>query len=286
MAIMDRVRRGEFDLGGVPTSLLPLIRRCLDPEPTRRPTLPMILAELGGTVPVAPAEQPRFEYEPTRMLTASIPALVPASPLVQQFGEVPPASRFRQRAGLFGVGLAGAGLVAAAPYVGAVALGIAVALLRFVSVTSQRHRWRSERRGERRWYDSTASTLASPSYLIASLGGTLALLGLAVFLTGLVVFLVAASHTSTDNGLLAIGVIVVASLWWGPGSLRVRRVARSWTSAWAGSDHTWLVVLAGGLAVFAGALLMLGFHGPWWYPQSLAPWDSGWLADLAARMRG
>ncbi len=39
MAIMDRVRRGEFNLSGVPEPLARVLRACLDPEPLERPTL-------------------------------------------------------------------------------------------------------------------------------------------------------------------------------------------------------------------------------------------------------
>lgn len=46
MAIMDRVRRGEHDLTGVPTELLPLVREALAPDPAARPTLPTVLADL------------------------------------------------------------------------------------------------------------------------------------------------------------------------------------------------------------------------------------------------
>ncbi|MGN6161963.1 MAG: serine/threonine-protein kinase, partial [Marmoricola sp.] len=119
MAIMDRVRRGEFDLEGVPASMLPLVRRALDPEPERRPSLRQILAELGGTIPLEPAAEPRFQPEPTRVLPRE-PAFV---------GEELPrlrGGRFRQSVGLLGVGLAAAGLVSAAPYVGALALAITV----------------------------------------------------------------------------------------------------------------------------------------------------------------
>jgi len=285
MAIMDRVRRGEFNLDGVPASMLPLIEQGLDPEPDRRPSLEQILAQLGGTIPIAPAAEPRFQPEPTRILRE--PSLLTPEPsLLTPEPSVLRGGRFRQGVGLLGVGLVGAGVVSAAPYVGALGLAIAVLLLRFVSVTGERHRWRSERRGERRWYDSTASTLASPSYFVQSLGGTFALIGVAALLTAAIVLIVGASRTSTDNGLLAIGVVMVAALWWGPGSLRVRRVARSWTLGWTANDRTWLGVLAAGIVVYGGALLALGFHGPWWYPQSAAPWDSGWLADLAARLRG
>ena len=39
MAIMDRVRRGEYQLSGVPESLALVLRECLDQEPLQRPTL-------------------------------------------------------------------------------------------------------------------------------------------------------------------------------------------------------------------------------------------------------
>ncbi len=39
MAIMDRVRRGDHDLTGVPDALRRLLDRALDPEPSRRPSL-------------------------------------------------------------------------------------------------------------------------------------------------------------------------------------------------------------------------------------------------------
>ena len=39
MAIMDRVRRGEHDLSGLPDDLRPLVAAALDPDPARRPRL-------------------------------------------------------------------------------------------------------------------------------------------------------------------------------------------------------------------------------------------------------
>lgn len=39
MAVMDRVRRGQHDLSGVPDELAELLRDCLDPESWQRPTL-------------------------------------------------------------------------------------------------------------------------------------------------------------------------------------------------------------------------------------------------------
>jgi serine/threonine protein kinase len=46
MAIMDRVRRGEYDLSGVPDEVLPLVRGCLAPDPQDRPETASILASL------------------------------------------------------------------------------------------------------------------------------------------------------------------------------------------------------------------------------------------------
>jgi hypothetical protein len=43
MAIMDRVRRGEHDLTGVPDPLHGVLAAALDPDPTRRPTLDALL---------------------------------------------------------------------------------------------------------------------------------------------------------------------------------------------------------------------------------------------------
>ncbi len=46
VAIMDRVRRGEHDLAGVPTDLLPLLEQALAPEPEDRPETAALLAAL------------------------------------------------------------------------------------------------------------------------------------------------------------------------------------------------------------------------------------------------
>ncbi len=63
MAIMDRVRRGEHDLSGVPASLLPLLRDCLAPNPADRPETSTVLAHVRlGPSPrlrhAVPAEAP------------------------------------------------------------------------------------------------------------------------------------------------------------------------------------------------------------------------------------
>ncbi len=46
VAVMDRVRRGEYDLGGVPAELAPVLEAALAPDPEARPTLAALLADL------------------------------------------------------------------------------------------------------------------------------------------------------------------------------------------------------------------------------------------------
>ena len=47
MAIMDRVRRGEHDLDGLPDDLRPIVAAALDPDPARRPRLDEIRDRLA-----------------------------------------------------------------------------------------------------------------------------------------------------------------------------------------------------------------------------------------------
>ena len=67
-AIMDRVRRGEHDLDGVPDDLRPVLEAALDPEPSRRPSLDRIASWLGPQatrvqrVLAAPTELPHDPF--------------------------------------------------------------------------------------------------------------------------------------------------------------------------------------------------------------------------------
>ncbi|MFI2707348.1 serine/threonine-protein kinase, partial [Nocardioides sp. CER28] len=51
MAVMDRARRGEHDLDGVPSQLREVLDAALSPEPGRRPTVDRLLAWLRGHGP-------------------------------------------------------------------------------------------------------------------------------------------------------------------------------------------------------------------------------------------
>ncbi len=80
MAIMDRVRRGEHDLTGLPDDLRRIVAAALQPEPERRPTLPELLARLGadpGARPVARATTDDDPYTIPLALAAQESAAAP-----------------------------------------------------------------------------------------------------------------------------------------------------------------------------------------------------------------
>lgn len=118
MAIMDRVRRGEHDLSGVPESLYSLVLAGLAPEPEDRPTTGAVVAALrGGTPSSAPADAaapadppptmpwmvadhgaaPTTTVQPvtpgTKPLTVLAPPVVPAREPFQQPAPAARASR-------------------------------------------------------------------------------------------------------------------------------------------------------------------------------------------------
>lgn len=68
LAIMDRVRRGEHDLSGVPDDLLPLVEEGLAPAPEDRPETAAVLAALrppAAEEPTVRLRWPRRREQPT-----------------------------------------------------------------------------------------------------------------------------------------------------------------------------------------------------------------------------
>jgi hypothetical protein len=242
--------------------------------------VPALIAELGGAAPPAPAPAPTVAVEPTRRLALDDPDLPQPLPM-------PAATRpARQRAGLLGVGLAAAGLVAAAPYVGAVLLAVAAAVLRFASVVHERHTERRLTRGRPRWYDVPASALASPAYLLFSLVGTGVLLAGAVAAVAVVGLVAAVGGASETTGLVLTGLVYVGCLWWGPASRRVRRRTVRLTRRWAApTTRSGPLALALGVALAVVLAGLLAGRGPVWSPDTHAPWDHGWLSPVAGVVR-
>ncbi len=117
MAIMDRVRRGEHDLTGVPASVLELVLAGLAPEPGDRPTTGAVVAALRAPAPGwehpgpvrddptmpwmvadhgAAADSPSTRSSPTtKPLTVLAPPVVPPAPARAPFMTPAPATGTR-----------------------------------------------------------------------------------------------------------------------------------------------------------------------------------------------
>jgi hypothetical protein len=85
-AVMWRIMSEDPDLSGVPGSLLPVVRQCLDKDPSRRPAARDLLlrlvdpsAERSPAPPTSPA-YPAYPAYPAAMSAATGPALATAGP--------------------------------------------------------------------------------------------------------------------------------------------------------------------------------------------------------------
>ncbi|HEX6151642.1 serine/threonine-protein kinase [Nocardioides sp.] len=276
MAIMDRVRRGEHDLSGLPDDLREVVHAALDPDPARRPALGEIRDwVVGGPVPVvaepAPPSAPDDPYTVPLALAAAahertISIFDEDDPeeagSTRQLDEelpaprVPLAERTRRALLLVGLGLAGATGIAAYPWLTLAALALLTWLFRGASLAASAAGARRTLRGAR-WYDGPQLLIASPWHAVQALPGAVLLLlwslglGLAC---GLICYAVAASEQVT---LFASGLVTVLALWLGPGGSRFRgpltRMVNPVCRTLAPWLVAWVLVLAGaiGLGVLA-----------------------------------
>lgn len=339
MAIMDRVRRGEHRLSAVPADLLPLIERCLSPDPADRPTSDEALVSLGSTRPsrvqddftmpfaVAgfvdddptdvlgtdartgvvgdPATVPQTWARPpsTRSLPAAIsqgqsvaqPARSVAQPARSPYMQPPPPMDPRHQQGeswrpspsgpaklrrgclLLGIGALVTVGFAWAPYVSLLLIAVAALGIRTVSWTTEAARDRKCLRGRDRWYDGPLTALTMPWYLVVAAGGTLLLLLWSVALAFIVGLAYLLFRLPLVPGLLLMGAVLAVSLWWGPGSRRLRTptrlvLARSTRRAWLG----WVSFGVLGLVIASCAYGLLS-SGVDWNPQPGPPWRAGTL---------
>jgi hypothetical protein len=285
VAIMDRVRRGEHDLGGLPDDLRAVVAAALHPDPERRPGLPEIIRRLGGDVASvprpAPVEEDPFTLPlalaahdeaaaPTRVTegtpaahahTRVFPSEVrdaydPDDPddLPVDLEPVPmresAAAVLRRGVSLTALALAVGAATAAWPYWSVVVVLLAAWLLRTCTLTVTAHGDRRRLRGAR-WYDVLLAPLSAPWYLVAAIPGALVLglWSLGIGIAGLLFcYAVGASTAAT---LFVAGVCLEVGLWVGPGSSHVRWPVRVVAHALARHTGRWAVVTVVVLA-FAG----------------------------------
>jgi serine/threonine protein kinase len=244
------------------------------PETARTAAVPLETAGrppagLLGEVPVraaAPLQQPAPPTRPPAPETRVLPTEQPPGPSVRD------ASRPQRMMQLLGLGLLAGATAAYAPFLGTALVGVLVLLLRTASVARQRHGRRRMIRGRSAWYDVPTTTVATPGYVVLALFGSVALVTVAA-LVGLAVFSIGYVFDQPVAPSLAVaGLGFAATLWWGPGSGRLRETSRALVTRTARTElGGWFVV---GMSVL-GAAVLLGLllsGGPNWAPGVGAPW--------------
>ncbi len=311
MAIMDRVRRGEHDLSGVPAPLDRLLRECLAEEPLDRPAvfeLRTAIDEFRQQVHLARLPEPELWTRPVAPQVDPTPATVqlpvtpaleqrtsshpvqptpvrptPVQPRPVQARPAPPIqslpeprktpSRAQVLLQLLSLGALTAALVGYAPYAGTALVATVVLLLRTASVSRQRHDRRRMIRGRPRWYDVPTTTLSMPGYVLLAFFGALVLIAVAAFCAVAMFSLAYLLDQPVAIGMVMAGLGFAPVLWWGPGSGRLREVTRRLVTRTARSEFGgWLVVAMCAL----GTAVLLGLllsNGPNWAPALTAPWS-------------
>ncbi len=309
MAIMDRVRRGQFDLDGLPDDLREVVASALDPEPRHRPTLPQLLAWLRPmttrrdtpavapptavehdpyTVPLALAAQAGADDEtdvwpghntaepytlalPPEGATEFSPDRWPPEP-IPSYGEprVSLGERLRRGSLLVALALAVGAGSAAYPWLTVSLVLVLSWLLRSISLAASAHGQRRSTRG-RKWYDGVQLLVAAPWHLVQSIPGAV-LLGLwALGLATAAALVCYALATGVELALFVCGLVLAGSLWWGPGGSRLRGPVGRVTHPLAARPRRWVIALV----VVLGVGAVLGFRadvdGTTWTPGDQRP---------------
>lgn len=259
-----------------PTDVLDSVEPDSAPPPTRPLTVRMPQGQ-----PIRPLHEP-----------ARAPYVTPPPPQQQQYSQPrsshlqhgsydprpsgsPGLARVQRICLLFGLWALVAVGFALAPYLFLGQVAIGALAIRTGSWITDSARERQYRRGRARWYDGVLSAASSPWYLLVATGGTLVLLVWAVVLAVIVGLAYLLLGLPVPPGLLLMGGVLGAALWWGPGSRRLRTPARRMLVRATGQPPLgWasLAVLAAGVLVCA---LALANGAVSWEPAAGPPWRPG-----------
>ncbi len=293
MAVMDRVRRGEHALADLDDPVRDVLIAALDPEPSRRPTLPALLSWLENpqardaiepvteplrlvepdpfTLPLAVAASARTDAPTAHEPPTGGTAWLPDEPAAAQ-GRPPLAVRLRRLGALVALAAVAGGAVAFAPYLSLLALLLLTWLLRSGSLSASAAGDRRRLRGPK-WYDGPQTLLATPWHVLAGIPGTLLLTLWAGGIAAAIGLLCFAAAASPELSLGLCGAALAVGLWFGPGGSRVRRPVRRVVHPLSAQPVAWLVATALLLAVAAALASLATSRGIVWAPASDEPFS-------------
>lgn len=276
-AVMDRVRRGQHDLTGVDRRVRALLEDALAPDPAVRRSLDEVRDRLAdphavpttSTLPISAAPFWEPTEPPTRPATSYVDGPMDAS-----MYDAPVAAGAAERLRRALLVLAGLGVVAGgvalAPYVTVAVAFVVVWLLRSGSLSATSASMRRQRRGAR-WYDVPQTLLASPWHLVAGLVGSLVLLLWSLGIGLAAALLCFAFSVSMTTSLGIIGAAFGLSLWWGPGSGRLRWPVHLVVDPIARRGVPWLLTTLLVAALGSGLGAAASATGTSWLPDDSAP---------------
>ncbi len=164
VAIMDRTRRGDFDVSGVPANVRDIVIDALAPNPADRPSLDEIISALGGT--------PRSATQPeTAVLTRPLLAAdndAPTDTVRSRPATATTAQWLRRVLTWVLLAFSLAGAVRAWPWIAAIAAAALVWLTASGSIVANAHQQRRAERGAK-WYDLPRLIVHAPASLVQSL---------------------------------------------------------------------------------------------------------------------
>jgi hypothetical protein len=292
MAIMDRVRRGQHDLAGLPADLREVLTAALDPDPERRPDLPELLAWLRDphgvplpgpvdddpyTVPLALAHHDRDirdartvsffdddEPDGTRLYDEDTwPPEPQRTPFLQK----------ARRAFLLAGAAAGVGAaVTAYPWLATAVLVLLTWFLRSASLAATATGARRQVRGAK-WYDPVIYLVGAPWHVVRAIPGAILLVLWALGLALAVVLVCYAVAATVEVTLFVAGLAFALSLWMGPGGSRFRSPLARVVHPLSVSVTTWFVALLVVAAVTGGLGYLAVTGGPDWAPADRAPYS-------------
>jgi len=282
MAIMDRVRRGQHDLSGLPEDLRRIVSASLEPDPRRRPALDQVLDWLDGGGPVPDADDDPFTVplalaaqgrEHTLSLFEDEDEDGP-TPLVEQDWLAPPrpGTLERLRRGLLwtaGTVAAGAALTAY-PWVALPTLIVLTWLLRSASLAATATGDRRRLRGAK-WYDPVLYLIGAPWHVVRAIPGTILLALWSIGLALAAALICYAAAADLETSLFVTGLTFVVALALGPGGSRVRSPLARAVHPLASKPGAWLVSLLVVGAVAACFGYLVSTSGVNWTPFSGPP---------------